>query len=134
MRFRIKERKHNGFYYFTAFDELDVCIGQLSMDIRNAEYGRFSEQCIGDKIAKIVIVSTNIDYCNKGVATSLFNAAIERFKDWNLYLNIVPLPRLGENIKYRTVSGLRDFYSKFGFEYCTNSYPPTMFRKANKVG
>ena len=133
MNFTIKETKGNGYYYFLAYNEYGDVIGELSIDIRNAEYGRFSELCVGTKIAKIVLVRTALDYCGRGVATSLFNRALETFSEWNLYLNICPLWRIGENIKYRYVAGLRDFYSKFGFEKVNDVCVPTMFKKAKII-
>ena len=132
-KYAIEESKGNGYYYFLAYNEEKDVIGKLSIDIKNAEYGRFADKCEGTKIAKIVLVRTAIDYCGKGIATAMLNRALETFSEWNLYLNVVPLPRVGEEIKYRSVGGLRDFYSKFGFEQC-EVFPPTMFRKAKKVG
>ena len=133
MNFEIKESKGNGYHYFLAYNENDEIIGKLTINVKNAEYGRFSELCVGTKIAKIVLVWTALSYCGNGVATSLLNRALERFSKWNLYLNICPLWRIGENIKYRYVAGLRDFYSKFGFEKVNDVCTPTMFRKAKII-
>ena len=133
MNFTIKESKGNGYYYFLAYSERDEIIGKLSIDIKDAEYGRFSELCVGTKIAKVVLVWTALNYCGKGVATSLLNRALETFSEWNLYLNVCPLWRTGENIKYRYVAGLKDFYSKFGFEKVNDVCVPTMFKKAKII-
>jgi hypothetical protein len=104
MNFTIKETKGNGYYYFLAYNEENEIIGKLSIDTKNAEYGRFSELCVGTKIAKVVLVWTALSCCGKGAATSLLNRALEAFSEWNLYLNVCPLWRIGENIKYRYVA------------------------------
>ena len=133
VNYTIEESKGNGYYYFLAYNEEKNVIGKLSIDIKNAEYGRFADRCVETKIAKIILVRTAINYCGNGIATAMLKRALETFSEWNLYLNVVPLPREGEEIKYRSVKGLKDFYSKFGFEQC-EVLPPTMFRKAKKVG
>ena len=56
---------------------------------------------------------------------------IKAYNDYNLYLNVVPMPRQSENKKFKNKNGLMRFYKKFGFVHYTEDIcVTTMFRKA----
>lgn len=105
-----------------------VHLGKVIVDTKNAEYERYKHLCNGNKLAKIVRVETDSEYCGCGVATGLLKEVIRVYKDYNLYLLCRPMPRGNCDKKHRTVNDLKRFYSKFGFENC-GELLPTMIRK-----
>ena len=130
MDFRIQVQETPKFCFIDAVNDKGVRIGKVGIEYSD-EYPRYAKHCNGKRLAKIIYVSTSISQCGKGVATELLNTAIEFLEDYNLYLTVVPMPREGESIKHRTVKGLMEFYSKFGFERCDSDViVPTMIRKA----
>ncbi len=103
-------------------------VGAICVELNDIEYGRYIHLCNGNKIAKIVRVETDTQFCNLGVATELMKFALEKLKDYNIYLLCHPMPRGNCDKKHRTVNDLKRFYSKFGFENC-GELLPTMIRK-----
>lgn len=115
MNYRLEVIKSEQYCYINAYvDGNSERIGKLGIEYK------------GDKKAKIIYVFTSPRYTNKGVATAMLNKAIEEFSDYELTLNIVPMPREGERI---TVRDLNDFYEKFGFRRTDDICLPTMIRK-----
>ena len=133
MNYHIEVNNTQKFCYINAIDTVTKeRIGKLSIEFKTDDAVRFKDICAGNKFGKIIYVITNISACGNGIATSMLNKAIELFSDYNLYLNIVPMPRETENRRFRTVGGLRKFYRKFGFRHYNGDVClPTMFRKAN---
>ena len=130
MDFRIEVNSSKDFTYINVYDTKNERVGKLGIEF-TGEYQRYSKWCNGDKIAKIIYVVTNISACGNGIATAMLNKAIEIFPDYNLYLNVVPMPRDGEAINHRSVRGLMNFYEKFGFIKCDDDVcMTTMIRKA----
>ena len=118
MEYRIEVIKSERYCYFNAY------IGSSTDRI-----GKLAVEYMGDKKGKIIYVITNPSHIGKGVATALMNKAIEEFKDYELSLNVIPMPRKCESINHRTVRGLTNFYEKFGFERISEPCVPTMIRK-----
>lgn len=87
-------------------------IGKVCVDMNPDDATRYVKT-YGGRFAKIVIVETSPRHAGKGIATTLLNKMLEILKDWNLYLNVIPLKRT-ENDMDR--NRLIAFYSKFGFE------------------
>lgn len=131
MNFRIQVNDSGKYCYINAINKDGVRIGKLGIEYSD-EYPRYAKHCNGKRIAKIIYVITNVSACGQGVATELLNTAIELLEHYNLYLNVIPMPREGDSLKHRTVKGLIDFYSKFGFVRCeSDTITPTMIRKAS---
>ena len=116
--FKISIRHTEKYCYIDAINQDGVRIGKLGIDKYNVEYPRYAHLCNGNKLVKIVYVITDITHTGNGVATALLNAALEEFNGYNIYLNVVPMPRQGESIKHRFTKGLTEFYEKFGFVRC----------------
>ena len=127
--YHIEDFKKNKYHYFNAINDKGEIICKIGVDVSGDDYYRFAGICNGKKIGKIIYVISNLSICGNGVATTLLNKVIETLKDYNLYLNVIPMPREGEAINHRTVHGLREFYKKFGFETIVGTSIPTMFRK-----
>ena len=132
MKYYIEVNNTKNFCYINAIDSITKeRIGKLCIDFNSEDSNRYKNVCVGNKIAKIIYVITNISACGHGVATSMLNKAIELFNDYNLYLNVVPMPRQSENKNFRNKKGLMRFYKKFGFVHYTEDIcVTTMFRKA----
>lgn len=129
MDFKLETDSSMNWTYINAYDSNNERIGKLAVEITD-DHNRYAKWCNGDKIAKIIYVVTNISACGNGIATAMLNKAIEIFPDYNLYLNVVPMPRDGESVNHRTVKGLMKFYEKFGFIRCTDDIcVTTMIRK-----
>ena len=120
MEYKLQVKRGKDYYYVNAFDNNDNRIGKLGV-------------YVDGKVAKIIYVITNLSACGNGIATSMLNKTIEDFKGYELRLNVVPMPRVGESINHRTVSGLVAFYKKFGFERVNDPCLPTMIRHDNKT-
>ena len=118
MEYTLQVKRSKDYYYVNAFDNNNNRIGKLGV-------------YVDGKVAKIIYVITNLSACGNGIATSMLNKTIEDFKGYELCLNVVPMPRVGESINHRTVSGLVAFYKKFGFERTDDPCLPTMIRKAS---
>lgn len=99
----IKTLSTKKYYYVNAYI-MGVRVGKLGI-----------EYCGSNKI-HINYIITSESYTGKGIATMLLNNIIEKFKGYEISLLVVPMPREAENIKYRTVKGLTEFYNKFGFK------------------
>lgn len=113
-----------------AFNDDEMHIGTVTIEINYDEYPRFKEYCNSDKLAKIVGVETKPNYVGQGVATKLLKEAIKKFKNYNLVLLCSPRKRWEDTDTLKTVADLEMFYSKFGF-IRTNEFLPTMVRKSN---
>jgi len=114
---RIETFNHNEYHYINVYDGC-VRVGKLGIEDK------------GNNKFHINYVGTNIKYTGKGVASMMINKAIEMFKGHDISLLVKPMPRTGENPKYKTVKGLTEFYKKFGFERTDDPCLPTMIRKA----
>ena len=132
MKYFIEVNNTQNFCYINAIDTVTKeRIGKLCIEFNSDDSVRYKDICVGNNIGKIIYVITNISACGHGVATSMLNKAIELFNDYNLYLNVVPMPRQSENKKFRNKKGLMRFYKKFGFVHYTEDIcVTTMFRKA----
>lgn len=132
MNYHIEVNNTQNFCYINAIDTVTKeRIGKLCIKFNSDDSARYKDICVGNNIGKIIYVITNISACGNGVATSMLNKAIELFNDYNLYLNVVPMPRQSENKKFRNKNGLMRFYKKFGFVHYTEDIcVTTMFRKA----
>ena len=113
---KLEEFKVGDYYHINAYDDC-VMVGKLGVEDK------------GNNKVYITYVSTNIEYTGKGIATMLLNRAIEVFKGCEIKLLVRPMPRTGENIKYRTTKGLIEFYKKFGFERTDDPCLSTMILK-----
>jgi GNAT superfamily N-acetyltransferase len=91
--------------------------------------GKLGIEKKGNNKVNINYVVTNINYTSKGIATMMLNKAIEMFKGYEISLLVKPMPRTGENIKYRTTKGLVEFYKKFGFVRTDDPCLTTMILK-----
>lgn len=113
---RLETLKSGVYNYINAYDD-GVRVGKLGIEDK------------GNNKVHINYVVTNISCTGKGVATMLLNKAIEIFKGYEISLLVKPMPRDKENIKYKTVKGLREFYEKFGFVITNDPCLPTMILK-----
>ena len=111
MDFDIKVIKASKYCYIKAVIG-GVDIGEVCVDLNSEDDARFVKRYSG-KFAKIVLVHTSEKYTRRGVATALLNKTIEVLKDYNLFLNVIPSKRNGND---KDKNQLIDFYSKFGFE------------------
>lgn len=132
MNYHIEVIETAKYCYINAIDyNTKERIGKLCIEFNSGDSVRYKNICVGNNIGKIIYVITNISACGNGVATSMLNKAIELFNDYNLYLNVVPMPRQSENKKFKNKNGLIRFYKKFGFVHYTEDIcVTTMFRKA----
>lgn len=132
MEYTIEVKRTPKFCYINAMCETDGRIGKLGIEFTD-DYPKYQKHCIGKKTAKIIYVITSLSHCGNGIATELLDTAIDFFGDeYNLYLNVIPMPRQGESLNHRDVKGLTKFYSKFGFEICESDVcTRTMIRKAS---
>lgn len=112
---KIETSSSDKYYYINAYIN-DERVGKLGIEYKD------------ENLVKIIYVITNKGYTGRGIATTLLNKAIEQFKGYTLYLNVVPMPREGENLNYRTVKGLTEFYKKFGFVRNSDPCLPTMIK------
>ena len=117
MKYRLEVIKGKQYCYINAY-----------VDGNSGRIGKLGVKYVGSKKAKVIYIFTRPRYTNKGVATAMLNKAIEEFSDYELTLNIVPMPREGEKI---TVKGLANFYEKFGFLRTDDICLPTMIRKSS---
>lgn len=129
MKYHIEVIQSSRFCYINAIsDETNERIGKVCIDLNSEDVTRY-EKAYKGKFAKIILISTSINACGYGVATTLLNKAIDILNDYNLYLNVVPLKR---NDKDKDKNGLIDFYSKFGFiRYNEDICTTTMIRQIN---
>ena len=100
-------------------------VGKVCIDLDADDANRYVK-AYGGNFAKIVIVETSSDYRGTGIATAMLNKAIEVLKDYNLYLNVIPMKRdNGDKDKDQLIK----FYSKFGFKkYDADICATTMIR------
>jgi GNAT superfamily N-acetyltransferase len=116
---------------FHAYDAKNrTHLGKVIVDAENIEFDRYKCLCNGNKLAKIVRVETDREYCGWGVATELLKEVIRTYKDYNLYLLCHPMPRGHYDESHKTVKDLKRFYGKLGFVPC-GELLPTMIRKAS---
>jgi GNAT superfamily N-acetyltransferase len=106
------------YHYINAYSGCDR-VGKLGIEDK------------GNNKLHINYVNTNIKYTGKGIATMMLNKVIDTFKGYEISLLVKPMPRDGENIKYRTTKGLVEFYKKFGFERTDDPCLTTMVLKNN---
>lgn len=129
MKYHIDITHTSKFYYLNAIDDVtNERIGKVCIDLDSEDVVRYKNVYDG-KFAKIILISTSVNACGKGVATTLMNKTINTLNDYNLYLNVVPLKR---NDKDKNKNQLIDFYKKFGFtKYDDDICVTTMIRKAS---
>ena len=102
---------------FHAFDRKNgTHLGKVCVELDTDDYPRYKNLCNGKNIAKIVRVETEREYCGYGVASAIIRRILYYFYDYNFIL--------------KTVTDLKNFYSKFGFKK-TNELLPTMIRSAD---
>lgn len=111
MKYHISVIKSSKYCYAFATNDADERIGKLCIDLDCEDVNRYKKVYNG-KFAKIILVSTTINACGKGIATALLNKTIDTLSDYNLYLNVIPLKR---NNNDKDKLELINFYSKFGF-------------------
>ena len=104
-------------------------MGKVCVELDTDDYPRYKNLCNGKNIAKIVRVETEREYCGYGVASAIIRRILYYFYDYNFILLCSPSPR-GHNDTLKTVTDLKNFYSKFGFKK-TNELLPTMIRPAD---
>ena len=103
-------------------------VGKVCIDLDADDANRYVK-AYGGNFAKIVIVETSSAYRGTGIATAMLNKAIEVLKDYNLYLNVIPMKRDDED---KDKDQLINFYSKFGFKkYDADICTTTMIRTIN---
>lgn len=112
MKYKVEISKTNRYCYINAVTESGERIGKVCIDLDPDDSMRYIKM-FGGKFAKIIIVSTAESYLGQGVATALLNKAVDFLKGWNLYLNVIPLKRNGQD---KDRNQLVRFYSKFGFQ------------------
>jgi len=127
---KIKYLESNNKYYIQAFNEDDMWLSTVIIDIECDEFPRYKEYCNGNKLAKIIRVETNPNYVGKGYASKLIKLALNKFKTYNIVLLCSPCKRWEDTDTLKTAKDLQIFYSKFGFVR-TNELLPTMIYKAN---
>ena len=129
---KIKHTEYNGKCCIQAFNNEEMCLSTVILDINCNEYSRYKEYCNGDKLAKIIRVETNPNYVGQGIATKLIKNTINKYKEYNFLLLCSPCKRWEDTDTLKTVADLEMFYSKFGFVR-TDELLPTMIRKYNKI-
>ena len=103
-------------------------VGKVCIDLDADDANRYVK-AYGGNFAKIVIVETSSAYRGTGIATAMLNKAIEVLKDYNLYLNVIPMKR---DVEDKDKDQLVNFYSKFGFKkYDADICTTTMIRTIN---
>jgi GNAT superfamily N-acetyltransferase len=124
--FEVCNYKGNSYHYFTVYDGTKA-VGGSAIEISDIMHYTFKSYCNAneDKCAKIVYVQTNKSRRGEGIATTIFNTIINEYKDWDLFLQVMPLDETN------TVATLTSFYEKFGFKRCeTAGILPTMVKPA----
>lgn len=123
MKYHIEVIRSARYCYINAIsDDTRIRVGNVSIDLNSEDSSRY--QNYNNKVAKIILVQTNQSVCHQGIATALLNKTIEEFKDYVLYLSVIPLR--SDNTK----DDLIKFYSKFGFKRYNNDICiTTMIRK-----
>ena len=106
----------------------DERVGKICIDLNADDANRYVK-AYGGNFAKIVLIETSSAYRGMGIATAMLNKAIEVLKDYNLYLNVIPMKRDdGDKDKDQLIK----FYSKFGFKkYDADICTTTMIRTIN---
>ena len=130
MEFIITYWEHKNQRFVHAFDKDGKWLSTVSIELDCGEYPRYKNLCNGEKIAKIVRVETNPHYVGNGIASKLLRHTIRRFKEYNIVLLCKPQHRWEDTDTLKTISDLKNFYSKFGFRK-TGELLPTMIRKAS---
>ena len=113
--------------FIQAFNEDEILLSTIVLDIKCDEYPRYKEYCNGNKLIKIIRVETNPHYVGQGIASKLIKLTLEKYT--NFVLLCSPCKRLENTDTLKTVTDLQIFYSKFGFVR-TNELLPTMIYKA----
>jgi len=130
MEFRIACWGYKNHRFVDAFDKDDKWLSTVSIELDCGEYPRYKNLCNGEKIAKIVRVETSPHYVGNGIASELLRHTIRTFKEYNIVLLCKPQHRWEDTDTLKTISDLKNFYSKFGFRK-TGELLPTMIRKAS---
>lgn len=129
MKYHITVTQTSRYCYINAIsDNTNERIGKVCIDLDSEDAIRYEYEYKG-KFAKIILISTSINACGNGVATTLMNKTIDVLNEYNLYLNVIPLKR---NDNDKDKKGLINFYSKFGFiKYDKDICVTTMIRQAS---
>lgn len=109
--FNIEVIRTNRYCYVNAVQDGER-IGKVCVDLDSDDSVRYSRE-FGGKFAKLILISTSPSHCGQGIATALMNKTIQELKDYNLYLNVIPLKRSDTD---KDKNQLIRFYSKFGFK------------------
>ena len=129
MQYHIEVIKTSKYCYINAISDNNERIGKVCIDLQSEDSIRY-ENIYKRKFAKVILVSTAVNVCGKGIATALLNKTIDTLSDYNLYLNVIPLKR---NNNDKDKLELINFYSKFGFvKYKGDICITTMIRISNK--
>lgn len=115
--------------FIQAFNEDEILLSTIVLDIKCDEYPRYKEYCNGDKLIKIIRVETNPHYVGQGIASKLIKLTLEKYKNTNFVLLCSPCKRLENTDTLKIATDLQIFYTKFGFVR-TNELLPTMIYKA----
>ena len=115
--------------FIQSFNEDEILLSTIVLDIKCDEYPRYKEYCNGNKLIKIIRVETNPHYVGQGIASKLIKLTLEKYKNTNFVLLCSPCKRLENTDTLKTAADLQIFYAKFGFVR-TNELLPTMIYKA----
>ena len=113
---KLEEFKIGHYHHINAYEDGEL-VGKLGVEDK------------GNNKVYVTYVKTDIKHTCKGIATMLLNRAIEVFKGCEIKLLVMPMPRTGEKLEYRTTKGLVEFYKKFGFERTDDPCLTTMILK-----
>ena len=64
--------------FIQAFNEDEILLSKIVLDIKCDEYPRYKEYCNGDKLIKIIRVETNPHYVGQGIASKLIKLTLEK--------------------------------------------------------
>lgn len=120
MNYHIEVIQTSKYCYINAISDTNERIGKVCIDLDSEDSNRYKNH--NNKAAKIILIQTNKSVCGQGIATNLLNKTIKEFKDYVLYLNVIPL----RNDK--TKDDLIKFYNKFGFKKDNDVCITTMIR------
>lgn len=119
------------YHYFNAIDDDERQVGGVAVEHDEYMHHAYKEHCkAGElKCAKIIYVTVDKSHRCQGIASALLKKTLDYYKDWDVFLNVVPLDTKQE--RHNSVQSLTKFYEKFGFKRCeTPGNLPAMVRPA----
>ena len=117
----IKEYKTKDFCYLAAINSNGDEIGKTCVCMNCPEEDFYKKISGRDKIGKIIYLQVPKSQRNKGIASFLLGETIKRFKNYGLFLDVIPMDNITD--KQRLIG----FYQSFGFK---KSHEKTMFLNA----